>query len=158
MSDHTLGEYRTTEFKENRRLAKVRITPDFLLGLCKAREPKRIRVALNALPDDVKATGAQYDALIGAWELAVTSESFAEVEHAVMLPILDAPTWEFVTESEELAALRRQVAALRAVLEAVSNEADEWDDHDGRLAHVAYPTILDARRVLAATQSQEVQS
>jgi len=102
----TLGYYRTTDLQTHRRIAVVRISAEFLLEFCKDRGSRTLRVSGNALPDDVRAVGAAYDPMYDLWELAVTSESFAEVDPAVMPPILDSPIWH--EEAKQRATRRRQ--------------------------------------------------
>lgn len=38
--------------------------------------------------------------------------------------------------------------ALADMLDGIINEADQWDDHDGRLGHVSYATIALAQALL----------
>ena len=56
--------------------------------------------------------------------------------------------------AEANARLIAAAPTLLAALEAISNEADEWDDHDGRLGHVAYSTLVQARAAIAAARGE----
>lgn len=86
----------TTAAGNSRREAALRITPDLLIDLCKAKpnRPGEItRVVQNALPDDAKLerVGVGAD---GWLVLVVTSASFLEVPAGWPVPDLPPPVFE----------------------------------------------------------------
>ncbi len=40
-------------------------------------------------------------------------------------------------------------ASVAAALRAIVNEADEFDDHDGKYGHITYSTLVESRKILA---------
>lgn len=50
------------------------------------------------------------------------------------------------------ARLEERVEELRSWMEAIVNETDEYDDHDGKTGHISYATIVLTKRLLAKAQ------
>ncbi len=77
-----------------RRLAILKVTPDFLVMMGKPGK-QSIEVIANALPVDAHVAGqAAYDLRAGCFLIVVESESFADVPEGAPLPELEAPRFE----------------------------------------------------------------
>lgn len=85
--------YRTSVFDPERRYARMRVTPQFLFELCKARGKRTFAVTMNGLPEDVQLVGVQFDLRSGAFDIMVRSDTFAVVGAAVEPPELDPVVW-----------------------------------------------------------------
>lgn len=70
-----------------RRLAILRVTPEFLVEFSKSARH-------NALPADARCEGTYYDADAHVISVVVTSQSFAEAPEGEILPVLPPPIFE----------------------------------------------------------------
>lgn len=84
------------------RRAIFRITGKGLVDIFRQDGRERHYRVLKGLPRDAKVCGAKYDSTIDVWDVAVESESFAEVGDGELPPTLPATEFQMISPSLRL--------------------------------------------------------
>lgn len=82
------------------KLARILVSPEFLIELCKAGPPRMAKVVKHALPDDATFVDAEIDGPRRAVLITVASEAFDMVNGDDPIPELPATEFERVYAEE----------------------------------------------------------
>ena len=147
-----------------RRVARLAVEPGLFLDLCKETEyPRVTRVTRNAIPAGAKIVGADFNNVMGYWNIGIAHDSFEPVPMGIEPPLLPpvevtSSLGEWMRTIDRLADAEAIIAARDSVVQRLREalvRLQQWDmlSGSGQQVHDAprIRAIIDAALADAET-------